>query len=197
MEYQFVFDIFYILVRGNPSSLREFVSLGGFNILMDTILLDHNNERTQIHLKLKALKFMAYVWQENNLEWSDENNAMAILSSEELKKVCRFFSSDDRLYFERKYPFDEEDSLVWIEQVSEIIKTFSVPCISSWEEDNRNSKMVTWLNDSENFLRSQIQKEEEDKDIREHLEEIYNNVSDALKVRTQYWDRAETAKEEL
>ena len=176
--------------------LRELAHLGGFSKMIETILLDDDKERTPIRLKLKAIKFIAYVWKENNSTSSNENTSADILTSEELKKVCGFFLSDDRLYLERKYPFSEDDSLVWIEQVSEVIKTFSVHCVPSWEDSNNNLNMVKWVEDAENFLQSQFQKHE-DQDIKENIQDIYNNILEVLNFRKHFLESVKKTKEEL
>ena len=70
--------------------LRELAHLQGFSKMIETILLDDDKERTPIRLKLKAIKFIAYVWKEKNSTSSNENTSADILTSEELKKFVDF-----------------------------------------------------------------------------------------------------------
>ena len=168
------------LVRGNPTSLREFFASGGFDAVMRKVLLDDDHERTQIRLKLKALSFVADVLLEN----SADNETGDILEAEDVTNICTVFLSDDRFYRERKYPFAEGDSLAWIQQVISTLKVFSQNCTSVWKTNKRDfEKMEAWLQDSEKFLVSQLQEaeEEEDSDTKEYLEEINQNIALVLR----------------
>ena len=80
--------------------------------------------------------------------------------------------------------------------MSEVIKTFSVHCVPSWEDSNNNLNMVKWLEDAENFLQSQLQKDE-DQDIKENIQDIYNNILEVLNFRKHFLESVKKTKEEL
>ena len=164
--------------------------------MIDTILLDENLQKTPIRLKLKALNFITYIWEENKI-----NGLHAIRSKElakkletylelrrretsvDLEKVCRFFLSEDKLYNERKHPFAEKDSLQWIEQVVDVINSFSVPCVSIWEKDKRNSNMLQWILSANFYIKNQVEDIEEDEDIKEMVFNIQSTINDLLTMR--------------
>ena len=173
--------------------LEEFASLGGFDTLIDTIILDENLERTPIRLKLKALNAITYIWQENKINGLHEIRSKELAKkleagleinrierSTDLEKLCNFFLLDGRLYHERKYPFEEKDSLQWIEQVIEVINSFSVPCFSVWEKDKRNSSMLQWILSANSYIRAQVEDVEEDEDIKAMLMNLQSTIDDVL-----------------
>ena len=157
------------------------------------ILFDENQSSSTIRLKLKALSFIAYAWKEGNIHGLEPDSHSSIYSElslddnivenegngpkNDLISVCHFFLNDEMIYRERKYPFEEEDSLQWIEQVIEMIKTFIYPCRSIWLRNEKLDKMLAWISHSYQYLSSQI-KEEKDEDIKDMLLNIQSTVKD-------------------
>ena len=162
--------------------------------MIKVILFDENQSSSNIRLKLKALSFIAYAWKEGNIHGLEQNSSSSIYDKElslddiitederkgsrnDLTSVCHFFLNDEMIYSERKYPFEEEDSLQWIEQVIEMIRTFIYPCRSIWIRNEKLDKMLAWISHSYQYLSSQIN-EEKDEDIKEMLLNIQSTVKD-------------------
>ena len=159
------------------------------------ILFDENQSSSTIRLKLKALSFIAYAWREGNihgLELDSHSSIYSELSLEDtivenegngpkndLISVCHFFLNDEMIYRERKYPFEEEDSLQWIEQVIEMIMTFIHPCHSIWIKNEKVNKMLAWISHADQYLASQIIKEG-DEDIKEMLLDMQSTIKEIL-----------------
>ena len=183
----------YISVRGNPIGLQTFASLNGFNTIINDILLDEDRERTPIQLKMKAIEFVAYVWREN--QRSDELTSIDNIYAEKLENICEFFMFENQLYLERQYPFVEEDSLQWIAKVSKVVEILSESCVPIWSKDKRYETMAAWLNGAAAFLNLQLN--DEDEDIKEHLEEIYKDINYVTKQVETYLNAIREKKEEL
>ena len=170
-------------MRGNQVSFEAFRAIGGFDTLIKNVLLDQNEKRSPIGLKLKALNFISYVWQEHDINGLCRNcevkdgNTDGVPKTTELKNVCEFFTSEDKLYSERKHPFIEGDSLQWIDQVVTTMSAFKNPCEGVWKQDKTNLKMLEWIKDSDNFVESQIA-DEEDGDVKE----MYLNIQSKINV---------------
>ena len=164
--------------------------------MIKVILFDENQSSSNIRLKLKALSFIAYAWKEGNIHGLEQNSHSSIHDKElslddiiiekegngprnDLTSVCHFFLNDEMIYSERKYPFEEEDSLQWIEQVIEMIMTFIHPCHSIWIKNEKVNKMLAWISHSDQYLASQIIKEG-DEDIKEMLLDIQSTIKEIM-----------------
>ena len=162
--------------------------------MIKVILFDENQSSSNIRLKLKALNFIAYAWKEGNIHGLEQNSHSSIHDKElslddienegkgprnDLTSVCHFFLNDEMIYSERKYPFEEEDSLQWIEQVIEMIKAFIYPCRSIWLRNEKFDKMLAWISHSHQYLSSQIN-EEKDEDIKEMLLNIQSTIKELM-----------------
>ena len=159
------------------------------------ILFDENQSSSTIRLKLKALSFIAYAWREGNIHGLEPDSHSSIYSElsledtivenegngpkNDLISVCHFFLNDKMIYRERKYPFEEEDSLQWIEQVIEMIMTFIHPCHSIWIKNEKVKKMLAWISHADQYLASQIIKEG-DEDIKEMLLDIQSTIKEIM-----------------
>ena len=159
------------------------------------ILFDENQSSSTIRLKLKALSFIRYAWKEGNIHGLEPDSHSSIYSElsledtivenegngpkNDLISVCHFFLNDEMIYRERKYPFEEEDSLQWIEQVIEMIMTFIHPCHSIWIKNEKVNKMLAWISHSDQYLASQIIKEG-DEDIKEMLLDMQSTIKEIL-----------------
>ena len=176
--------------------MQKFVSLDGFKEMIKVILFDENPSSSNIRLKLKALSFIAYAWKEGNIHGLEQNSHSSIDDKElslddiiienegkgprnDLTSVCHFFLNDEMIYSERKHPFEEDDSLQWIEQVIEMIKTFIYPCRSIWIRNQKVGKMLDWISHSDQYLASQII-EEGDEDIKEMLLNIQSTIKELM-----------------
>ena len=168
--------------------------MDGFKEMIKAILFDERQSSSNIRLKLKALSFIAYAWKEGSIHGLEQNSSSSIYDKElslddiiiederkgprnDLTGVCHFFLNDEMIYSERKYPFEEEDSLQWIEQVIEMIRTFIHPCRSIWIRNEKLDKMLAWISHSHQYLSSQIN-EEKDEDIKDMLLNIQSTVKD-------------------
>ena len=140
-------------------------------------------------MKLKALNFITY--EENYMKMPEYQISLKELAkgasiikvmqrSTDLEKLCSFFLLEDRLYHERKHPFDEKDSLQWIEQVVEAINYFSIPCVDIWQKDKRNSNMMQWILSANFYIRAQVEDVEEDEDIKAMLFNLQSTIDDLL-----------------
>merc|ERR1712062_544698 len=99
----------------------------------------------------------------------------------ELKNVCEFFTSEGKLYSERRHPFTEGDSLQWIDKVITTMSAFKNPCEGVWKQEKTNLNMLEWIKDSDQFVESQIVGEE-DKDVKEMYLNIQLKIKDLLSI---------------
>lgn len=172
-------------MRGNQVSFEAFKAIGGFDTIIKNVLLDQNEKRNLIRLKLKALNFISYVWQEHNINGLCRNCDIKKVDTDdtskntELKNICEFFTSEDKLYSERRHPFTEGDSLQWIDQVVTTMSAFKTPCEGVWKQDKTNLKMLEWIKDSDQFVESKIV-DEEDEDVKEMYLNIQLKIKDLL-----------------
>ena len=164
--------------------------------MIKIILFDENQSSSTIRLKFKALSFIAYAWKEGNIHGLEPDSHSSIYNTElslddniienegngqknDLISVCHFFLNDEMIYRERNYPFEEEDSLQWIELVIEMIMTFIHPCHSIWIKNEKVNKMLAWISHSDQYLASQIIKEG-DEDIKEMLLNIQSRIKELM-----------------
>ena len=163
-------------------------------------MLDQNEKRTPIRLKLKTLNFITYVWQENNVnglcldcENTNENTNEAP-KNVSLEKICHFLTSEEKLYSERTHPFVEADSLQWIEQVMGMLNAFKTSCENLWKEDEASLTMLKWVKHSGNFVESQII-DEKDEDVKEMYLNLQLKIKNVLSIDKN--EKDEMIKEEL
>ena len=173
--------------------------MDGFDTLVKNVLLDENENRTAIRLKLKTLNFITYVWQERNINGlcrdCDNNsiNREAVSKGLVLENICKFFSFEDRLYLERSDPFEEKDSLQWIEQVINMLDAFKVPCETFWKEGEKSLMMVKWIRDSHKFVESQIN-DEEDEDVKEMYLNLQSKIRNLLLIKSVFGETGKIGK---
>ena len=170
-------------MRGNPATRQEFHSLGGFASLLKYILADENYIKTPIRLKLKALTFISYVWKEQETENDKEDNDSTIFNMAEVNQLCNLLVLDKRFYTERTNPFGEDDSIAWVDQMSEPLETFAKMCVSIWDMEQVNFKMlINWLEDAKKYLVHQVQQSQEggDLEIMEYMQNILNRIKNIL-----------------